>query len=209
MTTSLQDILLSQILRQGRGTVFTPKDFLGLGSRDAVDQALSRLVKNGSIQRLRRGLYYCPHTNPRLGISVPPDVDQIADAIARQTGSRIAPSGATAANQFGLSTQVPAKPVYLTDGRSKQVRVGDMVIVIKHVSPRELPIGNRTSTTVLQALRYLGKCGVDDRVLSKIRHALSPKHRLQLLQDTRYTTDWIAEAVRKIAGNDENVVRNG
>jgi hypothetical protein len=115
--------------------------------------ALSRLAREGTVQRLGRGLYYYPKTNKRLGIAIPPDPDVIADALARQTGSRIAPSGATAANRLGLSTQVPAKPVYLTDGRSRQVRVGNFVVVVRHVAPKELPIGNRTSATVLQALR--------------------------------------------------------
>jgi hypothetical protein len=209
MTASIHNALLSQIHRQGRGKVFTPKDFLDVGSRDAVDQALSRLVKDGSLERLGRGLYHYPRTNPRLRIPVAPDTDEIAAAIARQTGSRIAPSGAMAANRLGLSTQVPAKPVYLTDGRSRQVRVGDRVFVVKHVSPKELPHGSRTSATVLQALRYLGKDGVDDKVIAKIRKTISPKERAQLLRDSRYTTDWMADVVRKIAGKDEQVVLNG
>src|SRR6266849_1211208 len=199
MYASIQDKIVDRLRRQGRGKVFTPKDFLDLGRREAVDQALSRLAKAETVQRLGRGLYYYPKINKRLGIAIPPDVDEFADALARQTGSRIVPSGATAANRLGLSTQVPAKPVYLTDGRSRQVRVGNFVIVIKHVSPKELPVGNRTSATVLQALRHLGQDAVDSTVVSRIRKALSPRKRSQLLRDARYTTDWIADAVRKIA----------
>lgn len=199
MDTSIQNTMVARLRRQGRGKVFTPKDFLDIGSREAVDQALSRLARTETVRRLGRGLYCYPKINKRLGIAIPPDVEEIADALARQTGSRIAPSGATAANRLGLSTQVPAKPVYLTDGRSRQVRVGNFVVVIKHVSPKELPVGNRTSATVLQALRHLGKDAVDAAVVSRIRKALSPRERSRLLQDARYTTDWIADAVRKIA----------
>src|SRR5713226_9287020 len=199
MDMSIPDTIVDRLRRQGRGKVFTPKDFLDIGSRDAVDQALSRLARAETVQRLGRGLYCYPKINKRLGIAIPPDVDEIADALARQTGSRIAPSGATAANRLGLSTQVPAKPVYLTDGRSRQVRVGNVVVVMKHVAPKELPVGNRTSATVLQALRHLGKDGVDATVVSRIRKALSPRKRSQLLRDARYTTDWIAEVVRKLA----------
>jgi RNA-binding protein YhbY len=209
MDTSIQDKIADRLRRQGRGKVFTPKDFLDLGGREAVDKALSRLAKIEIVQRLGRGLYCYPQVNKRLGIAVPPDVDEIADALARQTGSRIAPSGATAANRLGLSTQVPAKPVYLTDGRSRQVKVGNFVIVVKHVPPKELPIGNRTSATVMQALRHLGKDGVDASVLSKIRKTLTAKHRSRLLQDARYTTDWIADAVRKIAGKEVEAVSHG
>jgi hypothetical protein len=209
MDMSIQDKIVDRLQRQGRGRVFTPKDFLDIGSREAVDQALSRLVKAETVERLGRGLYYRPKINKRLGIAVPPDFDEIADALARQTGSRIAPSGATAANRLGLSTQVPAKPVYLTDGRSRQVRVGNIVVVIKHVAPKELPVGNRTSATVLQALRHLGKDAVDSTVVSRIRKALSPKNRSKLLQDARYTTDWIADAVRKIAEDRAEAASHG
>jgi hypothetical protein len=209
MDMSIQDTIVDRLRRQGRGKVFTPKDFLDIGSREAVDQALSRLARHETVHRLGRGLYYHPKINKRLGISIPPDVDEIADALARQTGSRIIPSGATAANRLGLSTQVPAKPVYLTDGRSRLVRVGNFVIVIKHVSPKELPVGNRSSATVLQALRHLGKDAVDATVVSRIRKALSPRNRSQLLRDARYTTDWIADAVRKIAGDQAEAVNHG
>ncbi len=209
MATSIQDTIVDRLRRLGRGKVFTPKDFLDIGSREAVDQALSRLAKSETVQRLGRGLYCYPKINKRLGIAIPPDVDEIADALARQTGSRIAPSGATAANRLGLSTQVPAKPMYLTDGRSRQVRVGNFVIVVKHVAPKELPVGNRTSATVLQALRHLGKDAVDSTVVSRIRKALSPRNRSQLLQDARYTTDWIADAVRKIAEDQAEAVSHG
>jgi len=209
MDASTQDKIVDRIRRQGPGKVFTPKDFLDIGSREAVDQALSRLAKAETVQRLGRGLYCHPRINKRLGIAIPPDVDAIAGALARQTGSRIVPSGATAANCFGLSTQVPAKPVYLTDGRSRKVQVGNFVIVVKHVAPKELPVGNRTSATVLQALRYLGKDAVNSTVVSQIHKALSSRDRSQLLQDARYTTDWIADVAQQIAGNQVRVVSHG
>lgn len=113
MDTTFQAQILDRIRRHGRGNVFTTKDFLSIGSRETVDQTLSRLAKAGVVRRLARGLYDYPRVNKRLGISISPDVAEIAEAMARQTGSRIAPSGATAANRLGLSTQVPAKPVYL------------------------------------------------------------------------------------------------
>ena len=151
------------------------------------------MARAGDIQRLGRGLYYVPYTNRRLGISMTPHTDEIASALARQTGTKIAPSGATAANRLGLSTQVPAKPVYLTDGRSRNVRVGKMKFVLKHVPPKDFPVGSLVSATVFQALRYLGKDAVSPQVVARIRRNLSPKHRATLLKDARYTTDWIAK----------------
>ncbi len=191
MTATTQDAILDRIRKQGRGKVFIPKDFLDLGSRDAADQSLSRLVKSGDIVRLGRGLYHYPQMNERLAIPLAPDLDEIADALARQTGSRVVPSGAVAANRLGLSTQVPARPVYLTDGRTRQVRIGSTTIQIRHAAPKELPVGSRTSAMVLQALRHLGQAAVDDHVIARLRRGLSGEQRRELLRDARYTTDWI------------------
>ena len=209
MTTTIQDAILDRIRQQGRGRVFIPKDFLDLGSRDATDQSLSRLVRNGDIVRLGRGLYHYPQMNQRLGIPLGPELDEIADAIARQTGSRVVPSGAVAANRLGLSTQVPAKPVYLSDGRTRQIKVGSTTIQIRHAVPKELPVGSRTSAMVFQALRHLGKAAVDVKVIGQIRRSLSASQRQDLLQDARYTTDWIASAVRQIASQDEEAAGHG
>ena len=209
MTTTVQDSILDRIRHYGRGKVFIPKDFLDLGSRAAADQSLSRLVQSGDIQRLGRGLYHYPQLNPRLGIAVGPDLDEIAAALARQTGSRVVPSGATAANQLGLSTQVPAKPVYLSNGRTRQVKVGGVTIQIRHAPPKELPIGSRTSAMVFQALRYLGQAAVDQAAIAQVRRALSPSQRRELLVDAQYTTDWIAAAVRKIATDEMDGAGHG
>lgn len=206
---AIQDKILDRIRTQGRGKVFIPKDFLDLGSRDAADQALSRLVKSGAIERLGRGLYHYPQRNERLGIPLAPDLDDIADALGRQTGSRVVPSGAVAANRLGLSTQVPARPVYLTDGRTRQVRIGSTVIQLRHAAPKELPVGSRTSALVFQALRYLGQAAVDDRVMARLRRSLSAEQRQELLRDGRYTTDWIAAVVRQVARDKEETVGHG
>jgi hypothetical protein len=206
---AIQDTILDRIRTQRRGKVFIPKDFLDLGSRDAADQSLSRLVKGGEIERLGRGLYHYPQMNKRLGIPLAPDLDEIADALGRQTGSRVVPSGAVAANRLGLSTQVPAKPVYLTDGRTRQVRVGNTVIQLRHAAPKELPVGSRTSAMVFQALRYLGQAAVDDQVITRLRRSLSAEQRQELLREARYTTDWIAAVVRQVAQEEEEAVSHG
>jgi len=197
----IQTDILDFIRRRGSGKVYTSKDLLHLGSRAAIDQTLSRLVRAGELQRLARGLYYYPKSNPRLGIAVAASPDEIAGALARQTGSRIVPSGALAANQLGLSTQVPAKHVYLTDGRSREVRVGNQVFAMKHVAPKELPIGSPVSAAVFQALRYLGTDSIDEDVIARLRRRVSAKQQRELLRDARYTTGWIGDIVRKIASH--------
>ncbi len=191
--------ILNRIARAGSGRVFTPKDFLDFAGRDVTDQTLSRLVRSGALQRLGRGLYFVPRRNDSLGVDIPPNLDEVADAVARQTGSRVAPSGAVAANRLGLSTQVPAKPIYLSDGRTRQVRVGKYVLQIKHVPPKEFPVGNRKSAMVFQALRFLGQDAASDKVVKTIRAALSQADKKQLLADAKYATDWLCELARKIA----------
>lgn len=196
--------ILDRVQTAKPGSVFTPKDFLDLASRDAADQALSRLARSGAIKRLARGLYYTPKRNPRLGIDVPPDLDEIAAALGRQTGSRIVPSGAVAANQLGLSTQVPAKPVYLSDGRSRTVRVGQYTVQIKHAQPKDLPAGTPKTALVIQALRFLGKDAITDQVILTIQNVLTMDERKQLLDDAKYATDWLCQAVRRISLAKEN-----
>lgn len=194
----LLERILARINKRGRGRVYTTKDFLDLGSRAAVDQALSRLAGT-AIHRLGRGLYHFPRVNKKLGIGLGPDIDEVAQALARQTGSRIVPSGAVAANWLGLSDQVPAKPVYLTDGRSRQVKVGKTLVSIKHAPPKDLPLGSPTSAMVFQALRYLGKDAVTAETIAQVRATLSPADQRKLVRDAHHVTDWIAEVVRGIS----------
>jgi hypothetical protein len=104
-----------------------------------------------------------------------------------------------AANHLGLSTQVPAKPVYLTDGRTRQVRAGNLIFVLRHVPPKELPPGRRTSALVYQALRHIGRHAVDEQVVSRLRNGLTPEQRDELRRDAQYTTGWIADVIRQVA----------
>jgi hypothetical protein len=207
--SNIQNTILDRIRLQGRGKVFTPKDFLDLGSRDAADKSLSRLAKAGEIHRLGRGLYHYPLTNDRLGILLGPDLDEIAEALARQTGSKVVPSGAVAANRLGLSTQVPAKPVYLTNGRTREVQIGNTTFQLRHTAPKEFPVGCRTSAMVFQALRYLGQAAVDKQVVTQVRGTLSVEQQQELLRDARFTTDWIATVIRKIVQAEEELVKHG
>jgi len=199
---SIQDKMLARLKRPSRSGVVTPKDFLDLGTRDAVDQAMHRLVREGSLVRLGRGVYYFPRQNATLGVSVPPDPDDIAGALARQLGARITPSGGLAANQLGLSTQVPSLLVYHTDGRSRVLHVGKMQIRLKHVSPKELPAGSPISAAVFQALRFIGPAGVDDDVVAKLRARLTPAQRHALARDAKYAADWMMQVARKVADTD-------
>jgi hypothetical protein len=129
--------MLTRVKARRNAWVFSPTDFLDLGSRDAVDKALSRMAATNTIRRVARGLYDVPRQHPIVGTTAP-SVDQVAKALAGKDGTRLQPTGAYAANLLGLSDQVPAKVVFLTDGRSKRVRLGKLDILLKQTSPRSM-----------------------------------------------------------------------
>lgn len=190
--------ILKRIRTKGRGTVFTAKDFLDLGSRAAVDQTLSRLVRKGHIRRLGRGLYDFPRSTARLG-TLSPLPDEVAKVLARKTDSRLQLSGARAANALGLSTQVPARIIYLTDGRSRDVRVGNYIISLRQASPRRLAGAGTIAGTVLQALSFIGKDRISDDVVRKLSHALSASDKAALKRHLANGPDWIRPIVDQIA----------
>lgn len=153
--TSVPDRVMKRVRASGRGSVFTPSDFLTVGARSSVDQALSRLVKSGQLRRLAHGLYDFPKVHPKLG-ALSPAPDDVARALARETGSQVQIAGARAANALGLSTQVPAQSAYLTDGPSRRVVLGKRVVDLRHASPKHLIAPGSPAGTVVQALRHVG-----------------------------------------------------
>lgn len=197
-TVSVADKILSRIRRKGQGDVHTSKDFLDLGSRVAVDHALSNLAKKGLIRRLSRGVYDYPKVNPRLGTLTPPP-DAVAKALAKKTRSDLQVSGAYAANQLGLSTQVPARVVYLTDGKSKRVRVGRQTIELRHASPKNMATAGKPSGIVIQALRHVGRDNVNDEVIDRIKSALSDEDRAALKHDVDKAPDWMRPILTRLA----------
>ncbi|MDB6109150.1 MAG: hypothetical protein JWR69_900 [Pedosphaera sp.] len=133
---SIDAKMLSRIYGHGKGAVFTPNAFLDIGSRNAIDKALSRSAAKGTIRRLARGLYDYPKTHPNLGL-LSPSPDTIAKALQDRDAIRLQPSGAYAANFLHLSDQVPAKIVFLTDGASKTVRIGKQEIRLQKTTPKK------------------------------------------------------------------------
>jgi len=196
-----QDHIRKRIQSKGRGIPFTSKDFLDLGNRASVDQALSRLHKDGTIRRLSRGLYDVPRTHPRFG-----DLYPSPDAVARAlVGPRalLQASGAKAANALGLVMQVPARVVFLTDASNRDVRIGNLAVRVKQVPPAKLVGAGKPTGDVLQALRYLRKPNVDDDVIAHLRSILPDQVRRDVGRDAtanrHLLTDWLLAAAQQIA----------
>jgi hypothetical protein len=161
MRTSTTNAILKSIRAKHRGSVFTPRQFAHLGTRAAVDQALSRLQRSGKIRRLTRGVYEFPKIHPRIGV-LSPSPEAVAKAMAERTGSRITVSGAKAANLLGLSTQVPMQNIFWTEGPSRTIRIGNQTVALKHVAPSKMIGAGTEAGVVIQAVRSLGKTAIHE-----------------------------------------------
>jgi predicted GNAT family acetyltransferase len=178
--------VLARIYGNGRGWVFSPASFLDLDDQRTVAVVLSRLVSRGTIRRLSRGLYDYPKKHHRIGV-LAPSPDAIAKALVSKAGIRLQASEAYAANLLGLTEQVPARIVFLTDGAAKNVKVGNQQISLRHTTtPLKLATAGRTSGLVIQALRYLGQRNVHDDTIHFLRRKLSNDDKKQLLKDIIY-----------------------
>ena len=191
--------IVTRIYGKGRGWCFTPKSFLDLGSPQAVRTALHRLAKKGTIRRLARGLYDYPRKHSTLGL-LSPRPEDIASALSQRDATRMQPSGAYAANMLGLSEQVPARVVFLTDGPTRSVKVGRQEIVLKKTTPNTMATAGRISGTVIQALRHLGKDQITQAHVRHLRSLLTDEQKSQLARDKIHAPGWLHPILKTVAG---------
>ena len=189
--------LKKRIYSKDGGFVFTKSHFLDLGGRAAVAKALERLADAGDIRRLARGLYDYPEKHPTLG-DLPANYERIAQALAGRDNLKIQPSGAYAAILLGLTEQVPAKIVFLTDGANRIVRVKNQQIVLKRTTPKNMATDGNISGLVIQALRYFGKNHIDEKVIGILKKRLKGDDKRQLMRDFRYAPAWIGAIFKQL-----------
>lgn len=197
MPLSIEQRMLYRIRAKGRGWVFSARHFLDGGSRKAVDLALFRLAKRADIRRLGRGIYDFPKISLTLGM-LSPSIDAVAKEIAGKNSSKLKITGAQAANALGLTTQVPAKIVYLTDGPSRQMKIGNQTIQLKHTSPRVMATADQGSGLVIAALQYVGKENIDQSVIEKIERALSGLDKKELRKNLGSVPDWMRPIISEV-----------
>jgi hypothetical protein len=178
------------------GEPFTPTAFLACGTRASVDQALSRMVKAGVITRVTRGLFVRPEVNRFVGKVMPAPI-QVAETIAKTTGSIVQVHGAEAARQFELTTQLPTQPVFSTSGPSKRIRVGKMEIRLQHVCQRKLVLAGRPAGLALAALWYMGKNEMTPSLIGKIQQKLSVTEFEALKSVASAMPSWMSDALFK------------
>ncbi|MGN0878716.1 MAG: DUF6088 family protein [Oligosphaeraceae bacterium] len=190
------------------GYVFSAKDFLREFRRYEVDVALSTLAKEGFIRRVIPGIYERPRLNPLLGTQSAPDLYGVAKALARKFSWRIHPSGNAALNLLGLSTQIPGRMVFHSDGPSKKYTIGNRDIEFKHISQHELVFSLPESGLVVQALKALGKEHVDQKVIECLHKSYTNTLWKKISDDTCNASGWIHEIVRKISTQEVNNAAN-
>lgn len=172
------------------GSVLFVDDFLDYGNPESVKKALLRLKEKKTLVRLAHGIYLYPKIDKELGILFP-STEDIALAIARRDKARIVPTGVQALNKLGLSTQVPMKVVYLTDGAARSVKVGKRTITFKNTSPKNLLAQGEISSLVIQALKTIGQSKLTDEIILKIQTLLKKEKIENIMNDAKLTPAWI------------------
>jgi hypothetical protein len=198
MSQTIENKAKYRIRGAGGGWAFSPRDFLDLGGRSTVDSALHRLEKRGEIRRVIRGIYDYPRFSKLLDQHLSPDIEQVARALARKFRWRIQPSGATALNFLGLSTQVPTLAVYLSDGPDRLYQVGNMALDFEHTALKESGVKLKESGLIVQALKSLGQEQITPEVIARIRAWLPELLRTKVLADTKTATGWVYSAIQQI-----------
>jgi hypothetical protein len=206
----LKTSILSRVKRDKSIRVWTPNDFLDLGSRSAVDKALQRLALAKDIRRIDRGLYDLPRINQLTGKPTNPDYTAVVDAVARREKARLLPDGMTAANQLGLTNAVPAKVIVHTDARLRSIKLDQLVIDFKLTAPSRLYWAGRPAMRIVQALHWLHDIlPVDtDSILKRIKkHLHDPKQGKGIREDLRKGLDalpgWMRELVTGLLADED------
>lgn len=185
------------VLRRKKGDLIFPTDFRSTGTQAAIKMALSRLTKEGKLKRLAHGIYYLPKIDPLFG-AIYPIPEQVAEAIAKKEMVRIMPAGAYALHRLGLTTQVPTKLVYITDGENRQIKIGKTTIKFKATTPKKMALRGQLSSLVILALDELKSSNIDSITEIKIKEILQNENPRQLKNNLSLTSGRIHDYIIKL-----------
>jgi predicted transcriptional regulator of viral defense system len=178
-----------------KGEIFFIADFTELGNYEAVRKSLQRLTKCDSIKRIAKGVYFLPKKHERLGI-IYPHAEEIAKAIAKRDKARIIATGSTALNLLGLSTQIPMKVVFLTDGSARNIKVGNQTIQFKKTNPKNLSIEHRLTNLIIQGLKAIGEKNITQEQTTKIQTIIDETGEREFIyQNLKNAPLWIQNTI--------------
>ena len=197
---SVENKILSVIKTKKYGTILFASDFADAGERKTINKAFERIALSGKIIRLARGIYCKPKVDTEFGFGVMyPSVDDVAQAIAQRDKCRIVPTGDTALNKLGLSTQVPMNAVYLTDGTPRRIKIyNGRGILFKHVVPKRLDFKSELIMLITFALQTLGQGNLSEEQFSRIKQLLSNEPKERISEDLKLIPGWIRSIILKM-----------
>lgn len=191
-------LIKNKISEAQPGEIFIHSDFSDFADSAAIRKCLSRMVENKEIRRIKPGIYDKPRFSNLLQENLPPDPDKVAKAIARNFHWTIAPCGDQAMNILGLSTQVPVVWSYLSDGPYKEYDIDKIKITFKHRTNREISKMSYISSTVIQALKELGKEHVTEDTIKILSSKIKAEEKAILLKETVNSTEWIYKIIQRV-----------
>ena len=153
----LAEQILSAAMAMPEGGLLSPKEFLHLANRSAIDKTLSRLTQEGKLMRVCRGMYVAPCYG-RFGARAP-STESIVRAIEKKYGETVVPTGVTEANAFGLATQIAVREIFLTSGSSRTLLLGKRVVEFRHGTRWEIAMGSRMAGQAIRAMAWVGPEG--------------------------------------------------
>lgn len=199
---SIDKKVIYRIYGSGRGWSFFQNDFSDLGSSEAIRKSLSRLEQSGTIRRVLRGMYDYPKFSKLLNERLSPDIQQVAFALARKFNWRISPTGDTALNLLGISTQVPGRYVYLCDGANRSYQINNIELSFKKTNLKEIGFKYKESDLLVQVFKALGKENISPNIIQQLQKQFDNELCIKILKDTQHTTSWIFAAIKQVCHMD-------
>jgi Family of unknown function (DUF6088) len=190
--------IIEAVKKLQKGTILFVDDFLDFGNPESVKKALFRMEEKGLLIRLAHGIYLYPKTDKVLGVLYP-SAEEIAVAIAKRDKARIIATGIQALNKLGLSTQIPLKIIFLTDGAARSVRIGKQAITFKKTSPKNLLAKGEISGLAIQALKSIGQHKIEDEILTRLLNILKKEKKENILHDAKLAPAWINKILMSAA----------
>jgi hypothetical protein len=195
---SIKEKVVSRIHSKGKGWVFTSSDFRDISGSSNICSVFKKLVKHDTIQCIYPGMYYYPKYSCLLKAYLSPDIRNVAYAFSRKFNWRIQLSGSSALNIMGVSTQVPARYVFCSDGPNRVYTTGKTTIEFRKISLKESGLKHFESCIIVRGLKELGEKHIDEKIICKIREWIPVEKRRTVLKDTQYVTAWIYKTICKI-----------
>jgi len=197
MKKSAQNQIYNKIISNGKNWVFSAKDFSLDFERWEIDHAFHFLKKEGKIKKILPGLFYYPEYSEILQQIVAPDVQKTAYALARKYNWTIFPEGNTALNFLGLSTQVPAHYIFISNGRSRKYKIFGTSLEFRQRILTESAITNENANLVVQAIKSMGKIHADDIFINQLSKRFLKKEWIDIEKSAAKVADWILTIIKK------------